>query len=47
MRSLLGRVGVGTYTEGVNFVRVFADRADWDVIHTFPFCVWGRVPGGR
>jgi len=45
--TLLKRVRVGTRMKGSSFLHVYADSADWPVIHTFPFVVWDRVPGGR
>lgn len=45
MQRLVRRVGIRTHVEGVNFVRLFAERADWPKFRTFPFVARGRVPG--
>jgi hypothetical protein len=45
MQRLVRRVGIRTHVEGVNFVRLFAERADWPKFGTFPFVVRTRVPG--
>lgn len=47
MVAMLGSVGVHSQVVGKNFKQVFADKADWNRIHQFPFIVWARVPGGR